>query len=101
MKNLLPNLAKVPPKVSITIIGASFLVGYVSTLRPAIAFDLGEWMRNAINDQYRELTAPDKPAQQIQRRIEAWQRDQCSPPRTYSIRTCSIDTTRRSLSTSG
>lgn len=80
MKNLLPNLAKLLPKVSIAIIGASLVVGYVSTLRSAMAFDLGAWMRDAINDQYRELTAPDKPAQQIQRRIETWQRDQCSPP---------------------
>lgn len=37
-------------------------------------------MRDAINDQYKELTSPDKPAQQIQRQVEAWQRSRCPPP---------------------
>lgn len=80
MKNSLLNLAKIPPKVSVAMIAASLFIGYVSTLRAAIAFDLGEWMRDSINDQYKKLTSPDKPAQQLQRRIEAWQRAQCPEP---------------------
>lgn len=79
MKKLLPNLSRIPPKVSFMIIGASLVFSYVLSLGTAIAFDLGGWMRDSINDQYRKLTSPDKPAQQIQRRVEEWQRSQCDP----------------------
>lgn len=85
MKNLLPNLSKIPPRVSITIIAASLLISYVSTLQTALAFDLGGWMRDSINEQYRKLTSPDKPAQQIQRQVEEWQRSQCQEPQPVQV----------------
>lgn len=65
--------------MSLSLLSASLVIGYVFTLRTASAFDPGEWMRDTINDQYKKLTSPDKPAQQIQRRVEEWQRSQCDP----------------------
>jgi hypothetical protein len=93
MKNLLPNLSKIPPRVSIAMIALSLLIGYVSTLHAAMppaheyvfALDLGEWMRDSVNDQYRKLTSPDKPAQQIQQQVEEWQRSQCPPVPTSQV----------------
>jgi hypothetical protein len=54
MKNPLPNLSKIPPRVIFAVIAASFLISYLSTLRPVSANlpDFGRMLRDGINGAY-------------------------------------------------
>lgn len=76
VKRLLLKLSKFRLQVKLAIIVGSLLISYFSALRSAIAFDLGEWARNAINDAYSRASSSGQPPQRIQNPSE--QRDYCA-----------------------